>query len=202
MSNSVCNGCSPGYNLQSGLCQSICGDGILAGTEQCDDNNNIDGDGCNADCTTGNNNGCPASSPYISPATGACSSTCPAGFFPNASAFSCVSCYYTCGTCTDSFDCTSCSSISHRTLNGTQCLPNSGFYDNGTNIAAACVSPCATCASPTQCLSCSIGFYLSSTDCLLCSSNIPFCLECDQSSGAVCTLCQMGYSFNSSTNAC
>jgi cysteine-rich repeat protein len=27
-----------------------CGDGILDGGETCDDGNNVDGDGCNADC--------------------------------------------------------------------------------------------------------------------------------------------------------
>lgn len=43
-----------------------CGNGItdtILG-EECDDGNNLDGDGCNADCTFGNKNGCPKSLPY------------------------------------------------------------------------------------------------------------------------------------------
>ncbi len=62
-SNSVCDACAPGFQLNSNLCQTVCGDNVTAGTEQCDDGNTLDGDGCNADCTTGNNNNCPASSP-------------------------------------------------------------------------------------------------------------------------------------------
>ena len=32
------------------LCQTVCGDGIWAGTEECDDNNTIDNDGCSSLC--------------------------------------------------------------------------------------------------------------------------------------------------------
>src|SRR5437868_1023007 len=32
--------------------QAVCGDGIVEGTEVCDDGNVASGDGCNADCTS------------------------------------------------------------------------------------------------------------------------------------------------------
>jgi cysteine-rich repeat protein len=35
----------------STACQVVCGDGILEGSEVCDDGNAIDGDGCESDCT-------------------------------------------------------------------------------------------------------------------------------------------------------
>ena len=34
-----------------GLCVSVCGDGVVSGTEQCDDGNNVPFDGCSATCT-------------------------------------------------------------------------------------------------------------------------------------------------------
>jgi cysteine-rich repeat protein len=40
----VCTGPAPGG------CTTICGDGITAGNELCDDGNNTSGDGCSADC--------------------------------------------------------------------------------------------------------------------------------------------------------
>ena len=33
------------------LCVTVCGDGIVAGAETCDDENGVDGDGCTANCT-------------------------------------------------------------------------------------------------------------------------------------------------------
>lgn len=37
-------------NTGSAVCESICGDGIVTGIEQCDDGNGADGDGCSASC--------------------------------------------------------------------------------------------------------------------------------------------------------
>ncbi|OAL44428.1 hypothetical protein IQ07DRAFT_592128 [Pyrenochaeta sp. DS3sAY3a] len=39
-------------DLYSELCLSVCGDGKIGPGEQCDDGNNIDRDGCSADCQT------------------------------------------------------------------------------------------------------------------------------------------------------
>jgi cysteine-rich repeat protein len=69
----ICTYCSIGWYgtpNSTALCVTKCGDGIKVGTEQCDDGNNVDGDGCNADCTLGNNNTCSASAPFIDPIAG------------------------------------------------------------------------------------------------------------------------------------
>ncbi len=132
-----------GFNITSSFtCATVCGDGIKAGTEGCDDGNNADGDGCNADCTIGNNNGCPASSPYKDPNTGLCTLTCPTGFFADPATFTCSPCLYSCLTCSTNSTCETCSSANNRALVGTDCLPLPGFYDNFTADAKPCVSPC------------------------------------------------------------
>jgi len=39
--------CTGGGLMTKDACQTICGDGLLvAGFEECDDNNKVDGDGC------------------------------------------------------------------------------------------------------------------------------------------------------------
>jgi cysteine-rich repeat protein len=77
-------------------CYIVCGDGFNVGSEECDDGNLVDGDGCNADCTLGNNNGCSATAPYRDPVTNNCTNTCPTGYFANATNYTCVACIYTC----------------------------------------------------------------------------------------------------------
>jgi fibro-slime domain-containing protein len=39
-----------GFAPTSSTCRSACGDGVRASTEQCDDGNTVDGDGCSHDC--------------------------------------------------------------------------------------------------------------------------------------------------------
>ena len=39
-----------GFAPTTSTCRSACGDGVKAANEQCDDGNNIDGDGCSHDC--------------------------------------------------------------------------------------------------------------------------------------------------------
>jgi cysteine-rich repeat protein len=84
-----CTTCNNGWyvNFTVGnnysTCETKCGDGILVGSEQCDDGNNVDGDGCNSDCTIGNNNGCPKSEPLVIPGEKICYGVCPIGYFPN-----------------------------------------------------------------------------------------------------------------------
>lgn len=43
--------CSGGSATTADTCYLSCGDGVLDSGEVCDDGNNIDGDGCSADCS-------------------------------------------------------------------------------------------------------------------------------------------------------
>jgi cysteine-rich repeat protein len=45
----TCKKCSPGYSVQNGQCNEICGDGIRF-VLPCDDGNRRDGDGCSSQC--------------------------------------------------------------------------------------------------------------------------------------------------------
>ncbi len=44
----MCN--SNFLTLRDGQCISVCGDGLIAGYDICDDGNNFDFDGCSSDC--------------------------------------------------------------------------------------------------------------------------------------------------------
>jgi cysteine-rich repeat protein len=48
-----CSNCTTGYLLNYGanICNTICGDGLILGTEACDDNNLLNGDGCSSTCS-------------------------------------------------------------------------------------------------------------------------------------------------------
>lgn len=46
----VSSNCLTGYSCTSHACQILCGDGIVGGSEQCDDGNTRSGDGCSATC--------------------------------------------------------------------------------------------------------------------------------------------------------
>ncbi|CAI2385601.1 unnamed protein product [Moneuplotes crassus] len=52
----TCTQCTAGFYQNDAsnpeTCVAQCGDGLEVGTEKCDDNNTIDGDGCSADCST------------------------------------------------------------------------------------------------------------------------------------------------------
>lgn len=70
--NAACTAIESGYECPTpgSLCNTICGDGIVAGTEACDDSNTIWGDGCSAGCTA-------IEAGYTCPTPGsACIATC------------------------------------------------------------------------------------------------------------------------------
>jgi len=50
-SATICTACTQtGFSVVSGVCQAQCGDGLIAGTEQCDDRNRLSNDGCSSTC--------------------------------------------------------------------------------------------------------------------------------------------------------
>lgn len=64
--NSSCIYCDKvlGYKMIKGSCREICGDGILIYL-QCDDGNNINGDGCSSSCLIEDGWNCTSASPSI-----------------------------------------------------------------------------------------------------------------------------------------
>lgn len=53
-SGADCSGCAQldgCHCVESTTCATVCGDGILRGDKQCDDGNQLDGDGCSSRCT-------------------------------------------------------------------------------------------------------------------------------------------------------
>ncbi|CAK86800.1 unnamed protein product (macronuclear) [Paramecium tetraurelia] len=60
--NGICQKCQSGYYLIHDTCQSVCGDGIVVGDEECDDSNNNSLDGCNSLCKVESNYKCSDSS--------------------------------------------------------------------------------------------------------------------------------------------
>lgn len=199
----VCVDCTIGYHILNGSCAVACGDNITAGLEECDDGNNVDGDGCNADCTIGNNNGCPATSPYRDPLTNLCSNTCPNPYFQNASVYECSACYYTCASCSGSPACDSCNASNNRFLNGTLCQPMPGYYDNSSFIAIPCVSPCVNCLSLIVCLTCVNGYYLDlNNSCQPCTA-ILNCDTCDLINATLkCTSCIGNFTPDANATSC
>jgi proprotein convertase subtilisin/kexin type 5 len=201
VSTAICTACRVGFVVSNSACITLCGDNITAGTEQCDDGNTADGDGCNRDCTTGNNNGCAKETPYRDPITNSCIAVCPNRFFPDPTVYTCLACFYTCQTCTNATDCVTCSAATFRTLNGTACSPLPGYYDNNVTDALPCVSPCVNCTAASSCLSCVSGFYLSGTSCLACSTITTNCLTC-AADGSACITCDLGFIYNTTTQLC
>lgn len=47
----ICATCLSGYSLTGDQCLPVCGDGILLGSEACDDANSVSGDGCSSSCS-------------------------------------------------------------------------------------------------------------------------------------------------------
>ena len=45
-----CERCPKGYKIKQSTCIGVCGDGMNLGSYECDDGNNVDGDGCSSDC--------------------------------------------------------------------------------------------------------------------------------------------------------
>ena len=54
-----------GYNCATTPCKPICGDGLVRGTEVCDDGNTYGGDGCNGTCRIELGWNCTAASPSV-----------------------------------------------------------------------------------------------------------------------------------------
>ena len=145
---------------------------------------------------------CPPGYPYFHLLTETCHDLCPAGTYYNATNAMCKDCFYTCKTCSGYPACTDCNSTDNRYLNGTSCLPNAGYFDNGTAYAPACTPHCIDCTNLTVCISCDPGYIINGSSlcesvcmqgCTICP-NMSVCTVCDTANGyylvgSVCQYC-------------
>lgn len=100
---SGCSNCSLGFNLtNSTTCNSVCGDGIKAASEGCDDGNTQNGDGCSSNCTI--------ESAYYCVLSGVISN--------------CSNCSLHCSACTAQINCQSCYNPYLLDNTNTSCIPN------------------------------------------------------------------------------
>lgn len=107
---------------------------------------------------------CPVNLTYYEPTSGLCYDICPSLYHANATSLICLPCHYSCQQCSGPYSstlCSSCSLTNKRTLNGTQCLCDIGFYDNGVALCLPCDPECLTCTNGTNssCSSCSASLF-------------------------------------------
>jgi cysteine-rich repeat protein len=146
-----------------GVCNAVCGDGVVAGGETCDDQNQTNGDGCSASCTVEAGYSCAGSPSTCSPICGdgivamtescddgnqsngdGCSAVCTteAGYFCTGSPSTCSDlneCLVNNGGCSINATCT-------NTVGSYTCACNPGYVGNGIT----CSQVVATCTDGIQ----------------------------------------------------
>lgn len=87
--------------------------------------------------------------------------------------------------------CSDCDPSLHRHLSLTQCVPDPGYYDNGSAEAAPCISNCLLCVNSLSCLGCGPEYYLGASSlCYSCRAQITNCSSCSYTGGSVqCSGC-------------
>jgi hypothetical protein len=116
---------------------------------------------CDSSCKTcsqsaTNCTSCFATSPYILNNT--CYSTCPSGYYADATNSQCVACINNCKTCLSASICVTCNT--NYNLNGTSCISTCPpLYYSQNQVCVPCSSNCASCDT-TGCLVCNSGYYL------------------------------------------
>lgn len=163
---------------------------------------------------------CPTLFPYYSPSNSLCYDVCPSRFYTNTVSSLCLSCTnINCLTCSsDLTTCLSCDSITdRRTLNGTTCSCQTGYYSvAGTSVCSPCSNLCETCSGPVNCLTCvastnrelvsgycvcKSGFVDTGVvNCQSCATSMPGCTAC--SSSTVCTACNSTGQFSLVSGNC
>ena len=144
-------------------------------------------------------NGCPT---CLTSDLSFCTS-CPSGQFGASGV--CTPCLSTCQTCADASTCLTCPSGSQLVNSQCYSIPSgcvslasattcsSCFVGYTLSTDQATCSLDTTCNATSSCLTCSNGYYLSSGQCLVCSSLPANCLTCDASVTTNCFQCSKGY---------
>ena len=139
-------------------------------TRRCDpipgyyDNNLTIAAPCSVGCTSCTSaTSCQACSSNYQLSGGFCFGPCPVRTYANTSNSAnstCKRCPFDCYTCISNGDCLSCDSADFRYLSGVRCIPNSGYYESGQQMAGKCSSGCLSCTSLSNCSGCSSGYSL------------------------------------------
>ena len=228
-SNTQCSACKSGYFLQpsSTICLDSCPNGYYGAT------GNICSS-CNAYCSvcTG-----PASyecsackSGYFlqpAPSVTTCSTSCPSGYWKDATNNICATCNAACATCSDGTptQCTVCNTGYFLQPSSTTCLdscPDGYWEDPPSKSCGACHSYCSICTGNliSQCSVCKSGYFLqpapSATTCTntcpsgywkdtinnFCAECDPACFSCTGPSNTQCSACSPGYFLQPSSTTC
>lgn len=139
-----------------------------------------------------------------------CSASCANGTAAIAATSVCSVCQLGCTLCSSSIsNCSACSSgFYYYDFGCAQSCPGGYYQNNANNYCSLCSNNCSTCTNPNTCLSCSPPLSLYSSQCLVscppthpysvssicmnCSSAIPGCISCNNSSSASCQTCSSG----------
>lgn len=139
----ICQTCILGYVVNiSNMCATFCGDGIIMGYEVCDDNNNINGDGCSSNCS-------------IEPA-----------FYCSGSPSMCRPCLQYCYACTTATDYSQCNAITIWDSASNICFANCSVI----NYCLTCTVSSSGGKDSIQCLNCSRGYSVASSSILYLST--------------------------------
>ena len=217
-----CSACKPGFFLQpaSTICLDSCPSGYWGDTginvcSACDAACSLCTGSSNTQCLTCN------SGFFLQPVPQdtTCISSCPLGFWEDATNHICAPCDYSCESCLGGTNnqCTACKPGFFLQPASTICLDScpSGYWGNTTNnVCSACDTACSTCTGPSykQCSDCNSGYFLQpgrrpratclsscpigygedsvNNTCVMCDSS---CSVCTGSSNTQCSICNEGF---------
>jgi hypothetical protein len=187
--NMQCLGCSKGYVLQNGRCQTTCDTYYADRSGICTRCNNANCQQCDS-LTLSSCRRCDSTF-YLKNSD--CISECGATYYSTSAVSTgnvCQPCGTNCAVCTDSLTCTTCSNY---------------YFLQGT-ICTQCMANCKTCKDIYNCdicgdgfvrqagacvTSCSAGYTLNNNQCLPCSDTN--CATCDPIQTNVCSACKSPY---------
>ncbi|CAD8122832.1 unnamed protein product [Paramecium sonneborni] len=185
----TCIECHKGFYINSitNQCETICGDSIIRGKEECDDSNLDNFDGCSY-CQLIKFNKCDNDEEYSQQKCAVCHLgiclQCNQGYYNEDN-----NCYSYCGDGLVNEYTEECDN--YNQIGCVNCKQADGYIcvKLGLSPCQTCDRNCTNCQrisnDKLQCISCFDGYYPSNDECLLCD---PYCITCKDQSN-LCTSC-------------